>query len=328
MSGFTIKLSRFEFAVRAKEPIILHAYPGSTLRGAFGISLKKVVCALKNKECQDCILKEQCIYSYMFETPPPSDTTIMRKYLQIPRPFILEPPLERKIEYAPGEQMTFGLTLIGDRALACCPYFIYAFDELGKVGIGQGRGKFELEHVKCISNGMAHKNSDQSTAQTVYSSDTKTFKPVEGTGMFINWDDICSNGAPPNTLTLNFITPTRIYFNESLVTEPEFHIIIRSLQRRISLLSNFHCGIDISEWDFFNKIIDLAKGIKIKDRDIKWRFWERFSTRQQEWIEMSGFVGKATYEGKTDSFIPLLQAGELLHVGKGTTLGLGRYQLE
>ena len=37
------------------------------------------------------------------------------------------------------DEISVGLTLIG-RATDYLPYFIYALDELGRIGIGKGRG--------------------------------------------------------------------------------------------------------------------------------------------------------------------------------------------
>jgi len=117
--------------------IILPSYKGSTLRGGFGYALKRVVCAIRDKECPDCLLKEKCVYSYVFETPPPSDTKIMRKYKSAPHPFVIEPSPERQRVYKSGDEIHFGLILIG-RAIDYLPYFIYTFDELGRIGIGKG----------------------------------------------------------------------------------------------------------------------------------------------------------------------------------------------
>ena len=47
---------------------ILPHYKGSTFRGIFGQALKKVVCALKKQECKDCLLREKCVYSFVFES--------------------------------------------------------------------------------------------------------------------------------------------------------------------------------------------------------------------------------------------------------------------
>ena len=87
----------------------------------------------------------------------------MRKYKAAPHPFIIEPPLERKRIYKPEEEFQFGLTLIG-RAIDYLPYFIYTFEELGRMGIGKGKSGYDLISVE--SNG-----------DRIYDSQTKTLKP-------------------------------------------------------------------------------------------------------------------------------------------------------
>ncbi len=42
---------------------------------------------------------------------------------------------------------------------------------------------------------------------------------------------------------------------------------------------------------------------------------------------MGGFVGEVTFAGNIGPFIPLIKVGEILHVGKGTSFGLGRYEI-
>jgi hypothetical protein len=54
---------------------------------------------------------------------------MMRKYTVAPHPFILEPSVNNQRTYKEGEDLSFGLTLIG-RATDYLPYFIYALDEL------------------------------------------------------------------------------------------------------------------------------------------------------------------------------------------------------
>jgi CRISPR/Cas system endoribonuclease Cas6 (RAMP superfamily) len=44
-------------------------------------------------------------------------------------------------------------------------------------------------------------------------------------------------------------------------------------------------------------------------------------------MKMGGFTGQITFEGEIRPFIPLVKAGEVLHVGKGTSFGLGRYRI-
>jgi CRISPR-associated endoribonuclease Cas6 len=307
-----IKTASFKFGLKALEPVILPSYKGSTLRGGFGYAFKRVVCAIKNKECTDCLLKEKCVYSYVFETPPPPDTKIMRKYKAAPHPFVIEPPSEKRRAYKTGDEINFCLTLIG-RAVDYLPYFIYTFDELGKIGIGKGKARYELQEVSCEE-------------KAIYNSKNKTLKPFSPSILSLTFDDLVSETFNFEPLTLNFITPTRIIYNGYLTLDLEFHILIRNLLRRLSLLYYFHCGGDPSEWDF-RGIIEMAKKVQVKEKTLRWYDWERYSGRQETRIKMGGFVGDITFEGDIKPFMQILEAGEVLHVGKGTAFGLGKYEI-
>lgn len=141
-----LKIARFKFEISPKEKLFLPEYKGSTFRGGFGHAFKKVVCIKQDKICESCLLKEKCVYSYVFETPPPADTKIMKKYPHAPHPFIIEPPLEKRLEYNKGERLAFGLTLVG-KSIDYLPYFIYALDELGRIGLGKANSEFRGHHT-------------------------------------------------------------------------------------------------------------------------------------------------------------------------------------
>ena len=161
----TFRLAKFRFTICAKEHIRFPTYKGSAFRGGFGYAFKRVVCVTKNRECDDCLLKQKCIYSYIFETPPPQDTEMLRLYPKVPHPFVIEPPITEKQSFEPGETFSFHLILIGN-AIDYIPYFIYTFTELGKQGIGQGRGKYELTQVEGIDS--------EGKAVEIYNNKTQT----------------------------------------------------------------------------------------------------------------------------------------------------------
>ena len=128
------------------------------------------------------------------------------------------------------------------------------------------------------------------------------------------------------SITFNFLTPTRLVVNEDLVVEPEFHHLIRGLLRRISNLSYFHYGERLSI--DFKGLIDRASNIKVKVRATQWYDWERYSSRQDTRMKLGGFIGKVRFAGDMKEFMRFIKLGEILHVGKGTGFGLGRYGVE
>jgi len=309
--------SQFSFEMITLDNLMLPPYKGSTLRGAFGHAFKKVVCTLRNRNCQDCILKERCVYSYVFETPTPANSSIMKKYPAVPHPFVILPPKEEKRLYTKDETFTFSLTLIG-KAKEYLPYFIYTFDELGKMGIGKGRGRYKLKKVSTTSN------NGRSKQKEIYQGESKVLK---GDFNPITWRDAVQDKSllNKNELRLFFRTPTRIKYHEDLVLDLEFHILIRSLLRRISTLSYFHCG---SELDIdFKGLITKAEEIKTEGRYLSWQDWERYSNRQETRMKMGGFVGEIGFKGELEEFLPFIILGEYIHLGKGTSFGLGKYEI-
>lgn len=308
-----IKYQKYQFIIKAKDALLLPYYKGSTFRGAFGNAFRRIVCALKRNDCADCLLKEKCIYAYVFETSPEHGDNIMGigKYEKIPHPFIIEPPEETTRTYRPDDELSFGLVLIG-KALNYLPYFIYTFDELGTIGLGKGRGEYTLQKVL---------NDDK----VVYDCSSRTLT----THAFkeLNIEDLTDRSeSEVESVGIRFITPARIKYNRDLVVKPEFHILIRNLLRRIRLISYFHCS-DKDTTLNHKGYIERALSVKIKNNSTRWADWERYSTRQQTRMKMGGFVGEVEYIGHIKPFNSILETGEILHIGKGTSFGLGKYEI-
>ncbi|MBZ0161049.1 MAG: CRISPR system precrRNA processing endoribonuclease RAMP protein Cas6 [bacterium] len=117
----------------------------------------------------------------------------------------------------------------------------------------------------------------------------------------------------------------RLRFDEALVNHLDFHVLIRNLLRRLSALSYFHCGRQLNL--DFKELIAQAQKIKADKTDLRWVDWTRYSNRQKRKIQMGGLIGQVTYSGPLAGFLPFLRLGELVHVGKGTVFGLGKYTL-
>ena len=312
--------AKFKFFLTPIDSIYLPFYKGSTFRGGFGHTFKKIVCVKREKICETCLLKGKCVYSYVFETPPPPDTSKMRKYPFAPHPFVIAPPLEKKRIYRENDILSFELTLIG-KSIDFLPYFIYTFDELGKTGLGRGKGKYQLEEVRAIIIGERLKVKGE-REETIYS---KKDKILHSSYKAVGIKDLLPFNLSPITLNLLFLTPTRLKFDGRLTPMLEFHILFRNLLRRISLLSYFHCGLEL-DLDF-KALIEKAKGVKVKKENLSWVDWERYSNRQETKMKMGGFVGSITFEGDVQPFLPFILLGEYVHVGKGTSFGLGKYEI-
>lgn len=311
------KLAKYKFEITSEEKIILPIYKGSTLRGGFGQIFKMIFCLNKEKNCERCFLKEKCIYTYLFDTITlKNNETTMRNFSSIPRPFIIEPPIDSKKEYDENENLNFNLILIGN-AIEYLHYFIYAFQKLGKAGIGKNRGKYILKSVESI--GLKKNSVIYSERDNIFNNDYRIISFKDFLKIYPN--------VSKNEISLKFITPTRIKYKERLTDNLEFSVFIINLLRRISLLSFFHCNEEIKKNDV-KQLIEKAKEIKTLKKDLQWYDWERYSNRQHSWIKLGGFLGDITFKGDLlKEFLPYIFLGNYIHIGKGATFGLGKYEI-
>ncbi len=307
-----IEVNTFSFLIRAKDDLRLPPYKGSTLRGAFGWAFKSVCCSDARVKCEDCMVAETCVYSYVFETSPKRDSEMMKLYPSVPHPFVIEPPLSRQEIFASGQELQLGLVLVG-RAREYLPYFVLAFREMGEVGLGKGRGKYELLRIESSDNGRTVRIYEQSSPEIGECSEGIRAVP----------EDIPFKA---EELVLEFHTPTRLIYEGKLSPNPEFHVLMRSLLRRISAIAYFHCGttLDVD----FKALVERSRQVKLVRADVRWHDWERYSNRQKQRMKLGGFLGTARYSGPWREFWPFLKLGEILHIGKGATFGLGKYTFE
>lgn len=311
-------LSHYQFRLTLLDTLHIHPYKGSALRGGFGHTFKRLVCVQPQACHKTCQMGNSCPYGYIFETAPPDDSQVLRNVGAVPRPFVIEPPSDKRMLLIPGEVLPFGLTLIG-RGDSYLPYFIAVFRELGNEGLGRKRARFQLESVDAIS-------PYEPASKAVFRADDALIKTVNVT---VDRQAIIHRvkRLPAGRLTLNFLTPTKLKHNKMWIrTGPQFQALVKSLLGRLSSLSYFHCGerLDVD----FRDLIDQAATVKIETSDTTWESWSRFSGRQKQRIDMGGLMGRVTYAGELAPYLPLLAVGELIHVGKGTVFGNGQYRIE
>ena len=305
------RLARYRLTLTALSTITMPPYAGSTLRGGFGHAFRKMVCTQGPIDCKDCTLNAACPYPYIFETAPFAGAQQLRTYGDVPRPFVID-PMDTRGEYRKGESFSFQLTLIG-RAIDYLPYFLVSFRELGEMGIGKGRGRFQLTHVRADDG------------ESIYDGESQMVHNLDNARSF---DDIRreTESQPTDVLSLRLITPTRITHEGALTDQLPFHVFWRRLIGRISALAYFHCGESL-EMDF-KGLIEKATSVETRDSTLRWKDWTRYSSRQDRRMQLGGLVGRVRYEGEMAGFVPFVALGAFLHVGKNATFGLGKYRVE
>jgi hypothetical protein len=311
MSALVFPLARYRFEWRATTPVRLPDFAGSMLRGAFGQALRQLACMTRQKECPGCPLLASCPYPAVFAPPPPPEHAL-QKFSAIPVPYVIEPPEDGARLVAPGESFSFSLVLIG-RALAELPLIILAWRRALARGIGPGDGTAELVRVMvCAPQGEFEIHRPEAGTIAPHPQRVELSPP---------------GPAAPERICLHFSTPLRLQNNgralapDALSPRP----LLMAMVRRASLLAEFHGGGALLQ-DF--RPMQQACAAILDEKELRWRDWTRYSSRQMQKMALGGAVGRWTLRGPLAPFVPYLELGQWLHVGKEAVFGLGRYRLQ
>jgi len=325
-SGFSLHHLRFH--LEPKAPLHMPAYnKGNVIRGGFGSTFRRIVCHANCREPESCELRNVCPYTAVFQPFVPEGSEKISKNRDIPRPFVLKPPLETKETYLPGERLSFDLVLVG-KIKDYLPYFIVTFKELSQSGLGWNRSPVELAGVDNVS-------CDGATAP-VYTRENNLVQPPANA---ISWAELCgshnsANGsinspqaglAAVKRVTLRFLTPTLLKADGLQSRRPVFGVIAKRLRDRINALSYFYCGKGLNI--DFKAFGDEAEKVRTVSDSTRWVESSRYSRRREVSHDLSGFVGEVSFEGELGMFLPYLKLGEYLHVGKNAVFGNGWYEI-
>lgn len=267
---------------------------GSTWRGAFGRELKSLVCVTGLQTCESCSLVRQCPYPRVFETPPDPSRGKMRKYTDVPRPYVLLS--------SPGGTITAGQSLqleyrLFGREIQHRALLVSALERAAARGLGRSSVPLRLDQVA------------QAETETL----DEAFDVLP---------------APSATLTLELLQPLRLRVRGTPVGPGDltFGDLFSALLRRISMLCTFHQ--QPFETDF-RGLVAQARELDWLQRDLRLKPLKRYSNRQQRAIDLSGLVGTLVLSATAAKpFLPYLQIGQHTLVGRGAVMGLGEYRIQ
>ncbi len=306
---------RLRFKLRALDPIELPEYAGSAWRGLLGHGLRRTVCVTRQPTCHGCLLTHACVYSLLFETPPPPgyDQT---GFAALPHPYVLDLDPQAPRRYAVDAPLELGLTLIGTAGTQV-PYLIHALGNAGQLGIGRDHGRFAVDRV------LRESALGADTWEPVYDVGTGDYRQLPAGPLELP--------PPPSTgaTRLHLRTPMRIKRDGHFVAPRDFTLttLLQPLHIRVQRLAALYGGQpQVSEW---SRAVDLVESLTLCDCRLRWHDWTRYSSRQGSLMQLGGLIGELTIQGPALAELwPVLWFGQWTHVGKGTAFGLGAYRLD
>ncbi len=301
-----LPIARYQFDFEVETSIRLPEYAGSMLRGAFGQALRHIACMTRQKDCKTCPLYRSCPYPAIFETPAP-ETHNLQKFSQIPNPYIIEPPAWGERIYLPGEKLSFNMVLVG-RSLAQLPLITLAWQRAFAREVGHGTAK--LQAIQQLDDMNSTSVFDVKQQRILTHTPSIVLKPTDLT-----------------QLTLHFTSPLRIQQNGRSIHADQLtpRDLLMTLARRVSLMTEFH-----TDTPYILNFSQLAEEISAvsSHHQLRWRDWTRYSSRQQQTMQLGGVVGDWVLGSLSSTLTHLLQIGHWLHIGKNATFGLGGYVIK
>lgn len=243
----------------------------------------------------------------------------------LPRSYAIDPP-PPSAHYDRGEQFEFGISLYG-HAVSYIPYLFYALRDVADVGIGFGRGRFDVIRI-CEVNPL-----NKSRRQIL---DPQQYSDLR---LAVNHKAIryAVNAWRGSEVLLRFLTPTRLTDHGGLARQPSMGVILRRLlERAQSLVEQSQPKEQIAAWlpqwkAEWERMGALGDKLDAEDRLADETYWKdvtSYSRHKGRYSPISGFMGKVRYRLTERDALYWLLWGQSLHIGKNTAKGDGWFIVE
>ena len=264
----------------------------SAIRGIFGRTIKDIFCIQRNIICNACSFKD-CLYYELFE----------KKYGNYQRfhPYILQDITPDKNTNTLVIQITF----IGK----ICEQISQLLHGLLRMQ------KYALIAARNSSKIMIKKITDQ-TGNVIYKENVgKLEMPIISEAII--------EKQPVKKINLHIETPFRVKYNNKLLQSFVWHAFLQTLYNRLKYLNQNYCSSSVKL-----HLLEKDFDVKVSADNTYWKEQFRKSYIQNQKMSFGGLVGDVVLENINEDTYALLKLGEIFHVGKQTTFGLGKYTIE
>jgi hypothetical protein len=311
---------RAHVTMRLLENAVLPRFKGAMLRGGFGYAFQRATCPQPCwGQSERCETDTICPYRQVFETPRPPDSDHLRSLRGIPRPFVIEPPTDGKTRYAGGDSLELTLVLIG-QGIDYVPYFLFGFEQVGRMGLGKQRARARLERVEAL-------HSWQPMGRVIYQ-DGEVLTSAEPLPALTAEMVTARARTLPADLRLVLRTPLRLKAGGAFLEQIDPAALVQAICWRLNALATFHGG---DPWEVdYRPLVAQAREVVVAEEQVGWADWTRTSTRggSAKKMTLGGLLGSAVLRNVSPDLRVVLLMGSLVHVGKACVFGHGEYALQ
>ncbi len=311
---------RARVTLRLLEDATLPVHKAAMLRGGFGYAFQRATCPQRCwGQSDQCDTDTICPYRQVFETPRPPDSAHLHNLRDVPRPFVIEPPMDGKTRYAGGDSLELTLVLIG-QGIDDLPYFLFGLEHLGRMGLGKQHARARLERVEAL-------HPWQPLGHVIYQ-DGAVLTSAEPLPALTAEMVTARARTLPADLRLVLRTPLRVKARGDFLQHIDPAALVQAICWRLQALAAFH-GSRPWEADY-RPLVTQAGAMVVAEEQVGWADWTRTSTRggAARKMTLGGLLGSAVLRNVPPDLRAVLLMGSLVHVGKACVFGHGGYTVE
>lgn len=301
-----VRYIKLHFTLLFPEECYLPVSKASAIRGGMGEMLLRANC-IRNRECEECDFHTECIVQRTMYSQFDNKPAFITSGDSVG--YVVE--CENYQEYfEAGDTLNFNLILFG-KTIVYFNQYLQALFALGQNGLGKEHARFIIVQVQNTKGQPILDGND------VY----MKYYQVETLQSYVDYrmGQISESDRPTRMI---FRTPLTQKYQGEFLEEFNMEAINKSIQRRLYMLNCFE-GKDIEE--FYHEELDVPEILEQSHREIRIK---RYSSRQDSRMYLKGIKGEILLEEIPQDLLEFYLAGELIHIGKNTSFGFGRYRLQ
>jgi len=291
-------LVKLVITVQADDPFLL-SQRLPLLGNEYSTVCRKNSCLRQEKPCNSCLLKETCSWNLVFAQQLSNDPSAVKRFQKPALPFIFTFPSPHDLDGSQAETEC-SLVVMG-QAIACIDMLLdgfrdilLSFDaEVLRIGSQDYQGNVHL-----LDEGIRHNRPENM--------------------IVLSSNDLVDNFVMPNSdLQIRLLSPLRLFEDGHFVGRFDFSRFARSLLRRVSSMAYYYGAYEFT--CDYKELSRQADAVVCVD--------ENFTLVANKDLRIKGIMGHGSFQGDLCGLLPFLIVGEYVHVGKGSTFGMGAYEV-
>ena len=278
------------------------------LGNEYAAACRVLSCRWPQRVCETCSARETCGWYLVFGQKLSSDPAALKRHQKPPLPIMFTFPVTERFPEKITE-IVCDLVVIGT-ALSQLDLLLNGFDELLS-GLSAPLSA-EIKQIACRDyQGLVACSSRDNGKRRPGSIVPENLIVMSTAGLLESRSWIGS------TLHIRLLTPLRLLVDSRRAVRFEFSTFARSVVRRVSSLAYYY-----GEREFVCDFKELSRQIE----QVTCRA-DHYSYLAAHDKILSGISGYGSFCGDFSSLMPFLVIGSYVHTGKGSSFGLGAYEV-